>query len=245
MKLTSSFLFLFLLLGLQAFAGSYMEYKMTLGQNKTGVIRTWYQNGNTRSEVEIPGIPAGFGNMVALSLKAHPNKMFVLNESNATYMEMADLDDKQGKNSDDGLEVTVIGKEKANGFNSTHITLKRKGQKVLEHFWLSQEIKGYKELQKIRGKYLAEDDVLKAFAAKGLEGFPVKMRIPTEDGEMTMDLTRSEEMDVPDVKFSLDGYSKAPITPFGSGGMDVEKLKNLSPEERQKLVEEMMKQYGK
>lgn len=218
---------------------------MTLGQNRTGVIRTWYQNGNTRSEVEIPGVPAGLGNMVALSLKAHPNKIFVLNESNATYMEMADLDDRQEKNSDESLEISVLGKENVNGFNSTHITLKRKGKKILEHYWLSQEIKGYKELQKIRGKYLAEDEVLRAFATKGLEGFPVKMRIPSEDGEMTMDLTRSEEMNVPDSKFSLDGYTKAAIAPFGPGSMDVEKLKNLSPEERQKLVEEMMKQYGK
>lgn len=245
MKFLSTLLLAFLLLGSPAFAGSYLEYKMTLGKQKSGVVKTWYQAGNSRSEVEIPGVPVGLGSMVALTLKDKPNKIFVLNQTNATYMEMADSDPQKEKKNLSDIEVTVIGQEKVNGFNSTHITLKHKDKKELEHFWLSKEIKGYKELQQIKGKYMAEDEVIRAYEAKGIQGFPVKMRMQTEEGEMTMDLVKSEELDIPGSKFSLDGYTKAPDLPIGPGGMDMEKLKNMTPEERQKMVEEMMKMYGK
>jgi hypothetical protein len=81
-------------------------------------------------------------------------------------------------------------------------------------------------------------------SSKGFDGFPVKMKMKISENEIVMDLIKSESLQIPDSKFSLDGFQKKEL-PFGPNGMDLEKIKSMSPEERQKLMEEMMKQYGK
>lgn len=241
--LFATFLLSFLF-ALSSNAGIYFEYKMTVGKKQSGTIKTWYQDGHSRSEVLIPGVPAAMGNMVAITRKDQLNKVFVLNEGSQTYMEMTDNEQKETEDSPSDMEISVLGTEKINGYNATHIQVKKKGAKSPEHFWLSKEIKGYQELNRLRGKYRASEDMLKKFEAKGVEGFPVKMTMHSEEGEIMMELTKAEETQIPNSKFSLDGYQKSSM-PIGPAGMDLEKLKNMSPAERQKMVEEMMKQYGK
>lgn len=57
---------------------------------------------------------------------------------------------------------------------------------------------------------------------------------------MEMNLVKAEKMDIPESRFSLDGFTKRDGSPFmPPGGMDPEKLKNMSPEERMKFFQEM------
>ncbi len=84
--------------------------------------------------------------------------------------------------------------------------------------------------------------------AKGIEGFPVKMlmnrRGRAQEGFMEMNLVKAEKIDIPESRFSLDGYTRREGSPFMPGGMDPEKMKNMSPEERMKFIQEMQKQMG-
>lgn len=245
MKFAFHLLWLWFAINLPALAGQYLEYKIQLQNKYSGVVKTWYQDGHSRSEILIPGVPLGMGNMVAITQKQKPDVVFVINEQEKTYMEISGSAADREADEKEILEVKIIGQEKANGYQATHILVKRKGQKFEEHLWVSKELKGYQEFKKMKGKYLADDKVLKAYEAKGIEGFPVKMNVETEEGMVSMDLIKAEEMAVSDSKFSLAGYEKAPSMPMMPGGMDLEKLKNMSPEERQRMVEQLMKQYGK
>jgi len=241
-----SFLF-FSLYSQSAFCGYYVEFKFTGNQTFSGAMKAWYQDGNSRSEMKMGSeIPGGIGNVTMISLQNEPNKTYMLNENSKTYTEIKGSkgNEKDKKKAED-YEVVVIGKETMNGFASTHLTLKKKGEDHLMHFWLSKDVKGFAEMKKMKGKFMAEEDMYKAMIAKGIDGFPVKMKMKIEQGDIQMDLIKSEQMVIPSSKFSLEGYKKTEGNPMMPGGMDIEKLKNMSPEERQKMVEEMMKKYEK
>ena len=228
------------------FAGNYIEFKFSGNQMVKGIMKVWYQDGNTRTEINLGemGLPLG-GNMVGLNLKQHPKKTFMLNMDSKTYSEITQPGQKGGSShkSSDYL-INHIGKEKVNGFNANHITIKKKGESQEMHYWISKEVKGFEDLRKIKGEYLADEDLYQALSSKGFDGFPVKMKMKISENEIVMDLIKSESLQIPDSKFSLDGFQKKEL-PFGPNGMDLEKIKSMSPEERQKLMEEMMKQYGK
>lgn len=245
MKFAFQLVWLWLALSQPALAGQYLEYKIHLQNKYSGVVKTWYQDGHSRSEINIPGVPMGMGNMVAITLRQKPEVVYVLNEQEKTYMEMSGTAINEEADEKEILEVKMVGNEKANGYQATHIVVKRKGQKFEEHLWVSKELKGYQEFKKMRGKYLTDDKVMKAYEAKGIEGFPVKMMVETEEGTVSMDLLKAEELAVPASKFSLSGYEKSAALPMMPGGMDLEKLKNMSPEDRQRMVEQLMKQYGR
>lgn len=226
-----------------AFAGQYFEFSIRSlskpGQN--GTIKSWYQDGNTRSEVHFEHQPM-MGQMVGLTLKDRPGKVFLLNEASRSYMEVADDQEDENKNVEYSFQN--LGTEMVLGYSCTHIQVQKKGDKHKSDYWLSKEVKGYAQMKKIKGKYLAESNLMKSFEKKGWDGYPVKMIMGTEEGQMQMELVKAEEVQVPLSKFSLDGFTKSQM-PMMPQQMDVEKIKNMSPAERQKWMEEMMKQYGK
>lgn len=247
MKTIFSLILSNLLLIQMAFGGIYLEYKLTGKKNYSGTIKTWYHEGNTRSALEFNGMQmAGMPNMATLYLQSTPGKMYMINESNKTYTEMAfNHENEKDEEKASDYDVTVIGNETVNGYASVHITMKNKKDKKTSHYWMSKEVKGYEKMKKMKGKYLVENGIYGALDAKGIEGYPVRMKITTEEGDMQMDLVKSEEVDIQSSKFSLDGYTKGAAMPIGPAGLDMEKIKNMSPAERQKMMEEMMKQYKK
>jgi hypothetical protein len=242
-------------------AGIFVEYKIKgpAGpggeQGIQGTMKAWYQDGNTRSQMqmEMPGglgsIPgmSDKGNMIMLLLRDQPDKTFMLDEKNKTYVEISNKKEKDEQGDD--FEITVIGQEKVNGFNATHIKAVSRGPSKAEmEWWVSKEVAGHEEMKNFRSRQFNTSDMYKSMKSKGVEGFPVKMlmggRGRNKEMVMEMNLVKAEKMDMPESRFSIDGYAKREGSPFMLGGMDPEKLKNMSPEERMKFIQEMQKNMG-
>jgi hypothetical protein len=70
-------------------------------------------------------------------------------------------------------------------------------------------------------------------------GVMVKMKSTEKKGAFTMELVKFEKGNFPVTMFEIPaGYTKG-------ASFDPSKMQNMSQEERQKMLEEMMKQYGK
>jgi hypothetical protein len=242
-------------------AGTYVEFKMTGAAGSKndpgiqGTMKAWYQDGNTRSQMQMempggmgrmPGMP-DMGNMIMLLLRDQPDKTFMLDEKNKTYSEIFKNQGK--KDQEEDYEITIMGQEKVNGYSTTHIKALSKGPSKAEmEWWVSKEVAGYEEMKNFRSRQFNTSDMYKSMKSKGVDGFPVKMlmggRGRNREMVMEMNLVKAEKMDMPESRFSLDGYTKREDSPFMPGGMDPEKLKNMSPEERMKFIQEMQKQMG-
>ncbi|MFN8299845.1 MAG: DUF4412 domain-containing protein [Chitinophagales bacterium] len=235
-----------LFISLSAWAqGFYMEMKMSsTKQGEMGTMVVYSQNGNTRSEVKFAKQEMQMvGSMATLILSSNPKVIYMLNEKAKTYTEV-DASSKEEYKDDDKAEyeVTLLGTEKVNGYNCKHIKVKRKGAKEGMEWWTTTEMTGYADYAKIKTQYTSKSNMIKAIDAAGAMG--VAVRIKTGEGAegMQIDLVKAEKRNNPDSLFSLAGYTK-------SGGasapaFDPSKMKDMTPEERQKMVEEMMKQYG-
>ena len=140
-------------------AGIYVEFKMTGAAGSKGdpgiqgTMKAWYQDGNTRSQSQMempggmgrmPGMP-DMGNMIMLLLRDQPDKTFMLDEKNKTYSEI--LKNQGKKDLEEEYEITVIGQEKVNGYNTTHIKAVSKGSSKAEmEWWVSKEVAGHEEM---------------------------------------------------------------------------------------------------
>jgi hypothetical protein len=236
--------------------GFYLEFKIVVGDNRgSGNMKTYAQDGNTRSEIELNMSMGGpeanptagpTTKIVSLTLKDKPEKAYMLSEDKKTYSEMDISKDGPLKDSPDDYEVTVVGKEKVNGYNSTHVKVKVKSNGMEQEMWTSTDITGYAEYQKIKTKYTGKEGLNKALAVKGAEGFPVRIKIAQGMMSAQIDLVEAKRKDNPASMFSLEGYTKA-AGGTGTGGQNVQdmvnKMKNMSPEERQKFLEQMKQQH--
>lgn len=232
-----------------AFAqGFYMEMAMSsTGKGAMGTVKVYSQDGNSRSEINMT-TQMGAMNMVTLILKSEPNTLYMLNDKNQTYSTM-DLDkNNQYKDfPEEDYEVTVLGKEKVNGYNTMHVKVMRKGAQEPEEMWTSKEVVDYSAFISAKTKFTGRNNLNKALAAKGAEGFPVRIKTTEHGTEIQMDLVKAEKRNQPATLFSLDGYTKSATKTVGGQSQQemMQKLQNMTPEERQKYIEEMRKQYGK
>ena len=243
----------FLLTSFCSFAGYYIEFKVIGPQGVNGIMKSWYQDGNTRTQMNMGEGMQGMGrmgmmNMTTLQLKNSPDAFYMLNEKDKTYFESG-RKKREGESSveeKEKYEVVVIGKETVNGYATTHVTLKGKSERMgIMHWWVSTDVKGYSEMADMKNRYINGSAATKAMAEKGVQGFPVRMKMGGDKMEMQMDLVKAEMMDIPESKFSLEGYTKQDRpSPMMPGGVDMQKIQNMTPEERQKFIEQMQKQYG-
>ncbi|MDB5282048.1 MAG: hypothetical protein JWO06_1123 [Bacteroidota bacterium] len=229
--------------------GFYIEFKITANNGPAGSMVTYSRDGDTRSEVTFGGQekPSSLGKMgvISLTLKDKPNTIYTLNADKKTYSETDVSNNDKGLTAED-YEVTVIGKEKMNGYNATHVKIKIKKFSQEQDMWVSSEVPAYADFVKIKTKYTGDAGLSKALEAKGTSGFPVRILVTQKFGTATIDLVKAEKRSNPASLFSLDGYTKTTASALqGSPQEMMEKIKNMSPEERQKYLEEMKKQYGK
>lgn len=232
-----------------AFAqGYYFEMKMSSpGKGDMGNFKAYSQDGNNRSEINMT-TPVGPMNMVSLILKSTPNTMYKLNDKNKTYTEVDITKSSQNKDyPQEEYEVTVIGKEKVNGYNSIHVKVTHKGSTLSEELWTSKEVIDYSSFLSIKTKITDRSNLNKALQAKDADGFPVRVKTTEKGMEMQMDLIKAEKRNNPSSMFSLDGYTKsAGTTATGQSKEDmIQKMQDMTPEERQKFIDEMKSQYGK
>ena len=243
-KITLSFLMIAAMAAQVLAQGVYIEFKITsISAGVTGTIKNYSQDGNTRSEFTMASeqMPSGFSR-VTLALKDKPKTAYVLNEKLKSYSEM-DLSSSISHDDDPNeYEVTVLGKEKVNGYNCTHIKLKLKTAMAEQEMWLSTEVVNYKAYQNVKGKYTSQG-LFKALAAKGVEGFLVRAKAREQGGSMVIDLVKAELKKCDASLFSLAGYTKEAAAPAGSAPADLQemakKLQSMTPEERQKFMEKL------
>ena len=247
---------LLLLLGLTAtcFAqGFYVEFKMSSidrGNTFNGNMKAFSQDGNTRSEIDmkVPQMPGGGIKMTSLILKATPDKIYMLNEKDKTYSEMSTGSSEEWKEHTPAeYEVTLVGKETVNGYNTTHVIIKVNG-KQQEELWTTKDIAGYVDFSKIKSKYTGSANMYKALAAKGADGMPVRIKAMERGQGMQMDLVKAEKRNNPASLYSLSGYTKGSGFAGAPGGEAMqemmEKMKNMTPAEREEMLKKLQQHYG-
>lgn len=216
----------------------YMEYVMTIGNEKDGMKstnKTWHSGSGSRieSEMNIPGF--GLKKTIMIMPKSNPDVIYTIDEAKKSYTEM--IKPAESKENDD-YTVEIIGQEKVGNYNCTHARIKTKDQ-VFE-IWITKDIVGYKELYNMAMLQNAAKGLGKALQSnEQLMGVMVKMKSTEKKGAFTMELVKFEKGNFPVTMFEIPaGYTKG-------ASFDPSKMQNMSQEERQKMLEEMMKQYGK
>lgn len=253
-QLTLSLMFLVIFTG--AFSqGYYMEFKISSSGKEasmSGVMKTYAQNENSRGEITmtVPNLPGGGEiSMVSLVLKDKPGMVFLLDEENKSYTEIETGKDEDWKDAPESdYEVTVIGKEKVNGYNATHVKILRKGSKTPQEYWTSKDVVDYADMMKMKSKYTGKDNMMKALEAKGANGFPVRIKTTEQGNAIQIDLVKAEKKNSPSSFFSLDGYNKSTTGTIIPAGIDIQQMmkdvQNMTPEEREKWMEQMQQQYA-
>ena len=232
--------------------GYYVEFKITsettAGKEVAGSMKSYYQSGNSRAEVNmtIPGLPSGM-NTVSLMLSSAPGKIYMLNEDAKTYSELETKEGEWHEHAKADYEITVVGKEKVNGYNTTHSIVKVNG-KQLEEIWTTKDIDGYSNFAKMKSKYTGQENMFTALADKGAEGMPVRMKMLERGNSLQMDLVKAEKLNVPSSKLSLDGYKKNTSAGATHGVPSqqemIQKFQNMTPQEREEMIKQMQQQYG-
>ena len=222
--------------------GYYFEMKMSSSkQADMGNMKAYAQDGNSRSEVHAV---TAMGNMdiTALNLKSNPGKIYMVNDKDKTYSEMDANQNGQWKDSQqDDYEVTVIGNEKVNGYNSTHVKVKRKDSKIDEEMWVTTEVPDYTSFMSVKTKFTGRTNLYKALEAKGAKGFPIRIKTATAGNDIQVDFVKAEKRNNPASLFSIDGYKKSDNAMMGGVNVQemMQKLKNMTPEEQKALMEQM------
>ena len=243
-------LFFFFISQFSNAAGSYIEYSITSEKNPSpGNMKMYYQDGNSRSEIKM-AMPAAAGGVemsfVMISLKEAPLKSYLLNTKSKTYTESEIKESKTEEAEAIQYEITVVGKEKVNGYNCIHSIVKRKNTTSQQEMWTITEIKDFEKYKSINNQY-TNKGMYKALRDKGAEGFPVRMKTMERSTNMIIDLIKAESRENPASLFSLDGYTKSTAPAGGMMSPEQmkemrEKIQNMTPEERQKYMDEMKKQ---
>lgn len=213
----------------------YLEYKMT--GPLTGTTRMYTSAAGVRTEADMNMPAVGMIKNVVIMPASKPNTVITVDEKAKTYTETT-------TNSSDlpamRYEVKVVGKEKISQYNCVHAIVNLNGQLAME-MWTSKDIPGYKDLLKMAkaSSAVGSEDLYKQLESKGATGMMVKMMTSAGANAMTMELVKVEKRTNPARLFSVPaGYSKG-------AAFDMNQIKNMTPAQRQKLLEDMQKKYAK
>ena len=226
--------------------GYYVEMKASMGGQPMAEMKLYAQDGNSRSEITSNMGGVANLNMVILNLKSTPDKVYLIDVSKKTYSEISTANNADYKDdSKDEYEVTVIGKEKVNGYNSTHVRITKKGETNAMEMWTTTELADYKALAMIKSKYTGKMNLYKQLEAKGAAGFPVRIKTAEAGRDMQMDLIKVERKAHAASLFSLEGFTKT--EGINNLGIDMKemmkKLQDMTPEERERMMKILQQQY--
>lgn len=238
-------------------AGFYMEFKMTMvgsRESANGSIKVYNADaGVSRSELsmKIPGLPVGAMNMVSLHKVAEPTKVYMINEEAKTYSvtdlaKFRNIGDPK-KNVEHKYEVTVVGTEKVNGYNATHVKVKVDGLDI-EELWTSKDIAGYEKYAQLNGsKYSLDNSLWAALKANGAAGFPVRIVMLENSGKMQVDLVKAEKRDIASTLITIPAEYKQVSTLDGimqqMGMPTKDDMLRMTPEQREQMMREMEQKY--
>jgi len=229
--------------------GGYVEMKMTSTQGVNGTVKIYYSQLGSRTETDmkIPQMPGGGMKTVYLFKNDQPNTIILLNDKNKTYTEIKTNEDAAEGNIEDKNEYTIkkLGEETINGYKCAHALI-TSGEESYE-VWNTKDISDYYKYSDIYNKNpeLGSSKREKALREAGCEGFPIKTvhKGDKETGTIIIEMVKMEKKDFGTLMFEVPvGYTKSqsmsPGLPF-----NMEDMQKMSPEERQKFMEEMEKKY--
>lgn len=154
----------------------YITLKMSSAEKPDmGFTKMYFSTIGSRIETEMKLAP----NMkpfktVRICKNETPNVYYILNELNASYF-ISDLSSYQApQKTDETIQVKVIGKEKMNNYNCTHVIVTSKyGETEL---WTTTELMNYDSYKKINESDIRARNLsyAKALIEANAEGFPVK-----------------------------------------------------------------------
>ncbi len=227
----------FLLTGLAlGFGGKaqdmYLEYKMSGPVNGTSKMYTAAAGVRVEADMTLPQV--GPMKNVTLMPARQPGTVITFNDRSKTYTE---TNAKAATAEATRFDVKVIGKEKVGAFNCVHSTLSLNGKPSMD-MWTSRDIAGYESLMKMAKALgpMGSENLYRQLEAKGAAGMMVRMQ-PAGGNGMTMELVRAERRSNPASLFAVPaGYTKSSFDPAS--------MKTMTPAQRQKAMQEMMKQYG-
>lgn len=223
--------------------GVYLEFKLT-SSSVNGTSRSYSAGGDTRSEMTM-NAGGGFS-VVTLMLGSTPHTVYMLNEKDKTYSEMTTNPSQEENSERDDYDVTVVGNERVNNFNSVHIKVKNKRTQKVTDMWMSKDIVGYASYTSVKSQYFSGAGFFNKLKEKGADGFVARMVVKGDRGEtMQMDLVKAEKRDIAASMLSLDGYKKTAghQMPGGYTVPDAQELQNMTPEQRQQYIKQMQQQY--
>ncbi|AEI46671.1 DUF4412 domain-containing protein [Runella slithyformis] len=216
-----------------------IEYKMTMsgqGQSNVSTSKMQFASGKVRLETNL-AMPGISHKQVMLMLPDKPNTMVMLNEASKTYTEVTT---KSAANDPNAAKVTVkvVGKEKLQNLNCTHIVVTMSNRPM--DMWTTKDIAGYEGMMGYWKSSMSggNDQMYNELKKAGAEGFVVKTQLKNPEGGMTMDLVKYDTKPVSAAVFTIPSDYKKGVS------FDPEKIKNMTPAERRKAMEQMMKQYG-
>lgn len=210
----------------------YLEYKISGPASGTSKMYTSAAGMRVEADMNLPQV--GSVKNVTLVRADRPNVMITYTDKTKTYQE---IDTKSAGVETVKYDVKVVGKERVGAYNATRTTLSANGKPVMD-MWTTRDLPGYENLMKLTKALgsMGSENLYRQLEASGAGGMMVKMK-PTGGNGMTMELTKAERRSNPASLFAVPaGYTKSSFDPA--------KLQKMSPAERQKAMQEMMKQYG-
>ncbi|MBA2611631.1 MAG: DUF4412 domain-containing protein [Bacteroidetes bacterium] len=235
-------------------SGALIEFKMTSTKGLTGTIINKHSEYGSKVNMNMamPQMPGGGIQMTTLMQKDKPDITYTLNESNKTYTERKKGETKE--TTDNNIyTVKKIGEEKVNGYKCIHAIVSS-GKETYD-VWNTKDFPDYDKYAEAMNtnEKMGSSKRQKALKDAGCDGFPVKTihKGNEREGEMTMELVKMEKKSYSKSDFEIPaGYTKSetnsstsPSNP--SGVKSQQEIMAMSPEEREKYIEEMKKKYGK
>ena len=245
-------------------SGIYVEFKITAGgeaKRVGGTMKSWASiNGSSRTEMNMmmPQMPNGSMKVISIHKAAEPDKVYIQNDASKTYS-VTDMSkfksNHQAGQKDKPIQIEVLGKEKVNGYNCTHVKITRKGNQA-QDLWTTKEIADFDKYARIQSnKYFSDEGMMVQLKAKGADGVPVRMRMAERSGDMQMDLIKAEKVEVSDAQFQIPNEYKESTGMYGGNippnvaapaGMPTpEQMQQMTPEMREKWMRELQQKYGK
>lgn len=211
----------------------YAEYKMNGVGGKTYTSGMYYKNGDMRTEVKMD-VSGKEMTSVTLYLKSNPDVSIVYNNQTTTYTEA-----KRNKSSSKSgeISITVLGSEKIGTYNCKHVRMSTDSS--YWDMWVTKDLP-YFDFRFQNDDEAANKKIMELMKSKSADGVPVKMvffKAKTEIPAMTMELVKYETKDLDASLFKIpEGYTKNTVQ------FDAEKMKSMTPEERQEMIRKMMEQ---
>ncbi len=244
--------------------GACLDYRITSSKGINGTIKLSYSEFGSIMEFNmmLPQMPDRGIITKNLSQKNEPEVMYTINDRSKTYTETT----KKASAKEDTKTYVVkkIGEEQVNGYKCIH-ALVTEGTETTE-VWNTKDVAEYSKYAEgfYPNKKMGAQKRDEALKAAGCDGLPVKTihKGNDKEGEMTLELVKIEKKTYNKLDFEIpEGYTKdepgaskngeekmgmAEDQKTGGAQMKTqEEIKNMTPAERNKYIEEMKKKYGK